>query len=81
MECAPGRCSTLRGGARHCRNSAIQTKTFPATEVQQSVLRVEALHIGGTCCGHPRIDPNTQEKGQGGRSALVPRSLAFSRML
>ncbi|CAM9344738.1 unnamed protein product, partial [Ectocarpus sp. 4 AP-2014] len=33
MECAPGRCPTLRGASKHCNNNAIQTKTFPATEV------------------------------------------------
>ncbi|CAN0081555.1 unnamed protein product, partial [Ectocarpus fasciculatus] len=33
MECAPGRCPTLRGGSKHCQNNAIQTKTFPATEI------------------------------------------------
>lgn len=35
MECAPGRCPTLRGGAKHCLNSAIQTRSFPSTEVRQ----------------------------------------------
>lgn len=34
MECAPGRCNTLGAGERHCLNSAIQTKTFPETEVR-----------------------------------------------
>ncbi|CAM9246781.1 unnamed protein product [Ectocarpus sp. 6 AP-2014] len=33
MECAPARCPTLRGASKHCNNNAIQTKTFPATEV------------------------------------------------
>lgn len=35
MECAPGRCPTLRGGAKHCLNNAIQTRSFPSTEVRQ----------------------------------------------
>lgn len=38
MECAPGRCPTLRGGAKHCENNAIQTKAFPATEVGSAIL-------------------------------------------
>eukprot|EP00904_Undaria_pinnatifida_P009167 jgi/Undpi1/5380/HiC_scaffold_2.g00661.m1 len=33
MECAPGRCPTLRGGAKHCLNNAIQTRSFPSTEI------------------------------------------------
>ncbi|CAM9103685.1 unnamed protein product [Laminaria digitata] len=33
MECAPGRCPTLRGSAKHCLNNAIQTRSFPSTEI------------------------------------------------
>ncbi|CAM9240246.1 unnamed protein product [Sphacelaria rigidula] len=35
MECAPGRCPSLRDGSTHCSNSAIQTRCFPATEVRE----------------------------------------------
>ena len=45
MECAPGRCPSLAPGEVYCRNSSIQTRSFPLTEVFKTPDKGWALRV------------------------------------